>query len=551
MLSVLDKIAKVHTSISMDVKVMVGNIFTKIHGKIDRITLNKIDDKLSWWMHGAQFTRAYQQDIWDGRIRLFRRNTQIFPTGFLDDVLSILNNRKIFYKIKDIRKASKVSKRTIEKAIRSHPIIKPRSYQIKAVEAAISKKSGIINIPTGTGKTLIINLVIKALDIYSCGTFEFLIISSGISLLSQLQVEISRFQKTRVGFIGEGKWNPKRITVASIDTLYKNISDIHKLKKRRTAAIKDKIQRKKDTESLLSSAKVIFCDEAHHSPAKIFKRVIYKTHNASFRIGTTATYKRSGGDDMMLRAVTGDIIFKRSLSWMISKGYLAIPTILLMEYGEHINLEEDDHWSGTYSSGISKNVSRNIAIAKIASIFNKYNLSTILFVTKVEQGRSIKDFAISRYGIPESKLEFLHGRHSQDIRKPVLKNFQQGNIRTLICTKILNEGMDFPECNAGIRAGAQKFEGGIIQQLGRILRKYKNPIARDIDRKKPQRVFWIDLCDLHNKRLAKHSLDRIKTYESEEAFDVRYVSSFKEIRSILDATIKDVKIIKNKKNTSD
>jgi len=85
--------------------------------------------------------------------------------------------------------------------------------------------------------------------------------------------------------------------------------------------------------------------------------------------------------------------------------------------------------------------------------------------------------------------------------------------------------------------------------LGRILRKTKPKSSKDINRKILQRVFWFDLMDMHSPTLADHALNRAKVYESERAFDVRYVDSFKGLREILDEQIKEVKII-NKKNAS-
>jgi superfamily II DNA or RNA helicase len=138
---------------------------------------------------------------------------------------------------------------------------------------------------------------------------------------------------------------------------------------------------------------------------------------------------------------------------------------------------------------------------------------------------------------------------------PVLKSFQKGTLRILICTRILNEGIDFPEANCGMRAGGEVFSGNIIQQLGRVLRKIKSPLAKDSNKKQPQHVFWFDLCDIHHPLLANHSLGRIKTYESEKAFNVIYINKLKSLQGAIDDNIEKTKIIKckkvsNKKKTS-
>lgn len=546
-MSILTKIAKAPKKEITDISVLVGNVFSKLYGNPGKVVLNKIDKKLSWFMDGAQFSKAFRNDVWDGYIRLFSTRTQIFPTGYLPKVLKILDKKKVNYGIKDVRKAIDISPDSIKKAIKFSPKMQPRPYQVKALKRALRLRSGVVNIPTGSGKTLIINLIIKAIDLHTASKLNHTILTSGISLLSQLKEEISKFQKIKIGFIGEGMWEQRRITVASVDTLYSHLSNPNKLSKDKKKAKEAKLRANR-AKNFLAASGSVFLDEAHHSPAKTFKSVIYKTANASFRYGTTALYKRSGNDEMLLHAVTGNVIFRRSLSWMIDNGYLAKPTIILMEYeGKDLS---DDEWHDEYKSGISANLRRNRLLAKISTELYKRNLSQVLFVTEKKQGEGILAILEFEHNFPVNKASFLTGADDQvAVRKPVLNKFCKGNIKSIICTRILNEGIDFPEANAGIRCGAQKFEGSIIQQLGRLLRKVKNPYAKDIDRNEMQRIFWVDLCDMHSPRLATHSLKRIETYESEEAFEVKYVSSLRELRRVLDGRIKEAKIIKqNKKN---
>ena len=410
---------------------------------------------------------------------------------------------------------------------------------------------GIINIPTGGGKTAIINLIIKAIDLHTEESAKILLITGGITLLSQLRDEMQKFQKKDIGFIGEGIWDEQRITVASINTISRFMihpERLRKSSKKKTAMQfliekEDKIEKKLKTEKLLSSTDVLFLDEAHHSPAKTFKEAIYKTNNASIRIGTTATYMRASNDNMMLHAVTGDIIFKRSLSWMIDQGYLAKPTVLLLPFDVNKD-EEYENWREEYSGGISNNQKRSAVLAKVLSVFHRSNLNTVLFVREKNHGTDIYNMSIDLFKINEKEIMFLSGSDQQVIRKKALDAFTSGKMRSIVCTSILNEGVDFPEANAGIRASAEKYEGNIVQQIGRILRKVKNPLSKDIDRKRLQRVLWLDMCDMHTPTLAKHSLNRIKVYEKEKNFDIVYIKSPKDLKKIISERIKEIHVVR-------
>ena len=561
---------------TVEVSLSIGNTFCIIKGQLPSAILRKIDDELSYESPGAKYVKSYQMGIWDGKVRFMHKNPTTFPIGFIEQVETILKASKINFKIKDLRETIEISQASIEKAFNKNKFITPRPYQKKSVIKGLRQKYGIINLPTGGGKTLVINLMISAVDYETENKASHLITASGIGLCRQLQAQISKFQKEEVGFIGQSEFNIKRITVASIDSLFKSINYMtFKKNSKKSSNHMERLKKKNEVLDLLTETTTLFLDEAHHSPAKTFKDVFYKTH-AKLRIGTTATYMRSGdGDGMLLRAVTGNIIYKKTLSWMIDKGYLAKPKIILIEYNgkektnneidkkyRELMLKKDPNiaesrlskatfWNKLYTVEISHNDIRNQIYAETLNIFYENNLSVVLFVKELFQGESIYNFAIDRFNIPENKIKFLSGKDDVGaVRLPVLKSFQRGDLRIIICTKILNEGIDFPEANCGMRAGGEMFGGNIIQQLGRVLRKTKSPLAKDSNKKRQQNVFWFDVCDLHHPLLAKHSLARIKTYESEKAFDVSYINKPQQLQGAINEAITQAKIIKDKTNSS-
>jgi superfamily II DNA or RNA helicase len=555
-----------------EVSLSVGNTFCFIKGDLPSNIIRRIDKELSFDTPGAKYSRAYQMGMWDGKTRFLKKKPLNFPVGFVDQIIKILEESKIDCKIKDLRKKIKVKKSNIEKSFTKNKLIIPRTYQKKSTFKALNEGFGIINLPTGGGKTLVINLIIASVDYEFKKKCTHLITASGIGLCRQLQEQISKFQHEEIGFIGQSQFDIKRITVASIDSLYQSINYMS-FKKKKSSNHIERLKKKNDTLDLLADSTTLFLDEAHHSPAKTFKDIFYKT-KARLRIGTTATYIRSGdGEGMLLKSVTGNVIYKKTLSWMINNGYLARPTIILMEYNrkEKSNIEIDNEykkhmlkkdpkitdrklkkatfWNKLYTVEISHNDIRNQMYAKALHTFYMNKLSIVLFVKELYQGQSIYDFAITKYKIPEKRIKFLSGKDDVgSVRLPVLKSFKKGDIRILICTRILNEGIDFPEANCGIRAGGEVFSGNIIQQLGRILRKIKSTLAKDSNKKQPQHVFWFDLCDLHHQLLADHSLGRIKTYESEKAFNVIYINNLKDLQGAIDGDIEKTKIIKCRSN---
>jgi len=375
-----------------------------------------------------------------------------------------------------------------------------------------------------------------------------MVITQGLSLISQLRDDIANAQKEKIGMIGGGILEPERITVASIQTLALHPHSYV---------------------DMLGGAGVIFVDEAHHSPAQTFKSVLYLTNKSAMRIGTTATYRRAESEgDMLLKSVTGKILFKRSISEMIKEGWLAKPTIFILSYsGEELSKYEitkiyDEYLKGqkrskepkrkpkqsmyakTYMALISHNYNRSKMVAEVIKTFNQRLLSSVTFVVSKHHGDEIIKSAINDFKMTNEEVIFMKGADKMEFRNENLTEFRQGRLGNIICTRIINEGIDFPEANAGIRAGAQTYEGTIIQQLGRILRKTKPPGAIDIDRNETQRVFWVDVCDTHNKYLASHGLDRLKAYESEKEFEIVCVESVDELGRRIDERISETKIVR-------
>lgn len=532
-------------SSSKKVSILVGSNHSKIIGYVHPAIKTKISDKMKYFPDGAIFSRAFKEKKWDGYIRMFSTRMQTFPTGFLKDVEKILIKFKYKVKINDNRPIIKFNGDPLEPVLDLMRIKRQRArkYQIRAATKAIDLRYGIINIFTGGGKTIIINMIIKAIDEATDYKLNIKVITSGISLISQLREQIRAFQGIYIGMLGGGVNDRGRITVASINTLAERINSNNK------KAIKD-----------IRNTDVLFIDEAHHSPAKTFKSVIGLANNVALCIGTTATYKRAETEgDMILKAVTGNIIYKKSISSGIKNGWLAKPTIIIFQYSEDFSEKDIDRkynklnrhkkkkkesntseYIKSYSVLVANNEHRNQLISKIIKVLDDYNLSSVTFVQSIDQGHLINQKA-REFGVQQSV--FMKGENKVLDRSKNIQDFKKGRLRHIVCTRIINEGLDFPEANAGIRAGALKYEGTVIQQIGRILRKVKPKLAKDIDRKETQRIFWIDICDVNNRHLASHALERIGTYESEEEFEIVYVDNIDELKGVIDERIKEVKII--------
>lgn len=110
----------------------------------------KLREQLSYEVPGSEFSPARQEGRWDGFEYLYEykpavRTEGTFPLGLLSKVCSILSEENVLYEIIDLRVIN-------EKSIHTELNVNLRDYQEKAVNVALEKGSGILNIATGGGK---------------------------------------------------------------------------------------------------------------------------------------------------------------------------------------------------------------------------------------------------------------------------------------------------------------------------------------------------------------------------------------------------------------
>lgn len=84
-----------------------------------------------------------------------------------------------------------------------------------------------------------------------------------------------------------------------------------------------------------------------------------------------------------------------------------------------------------------------------------------------------KVFEISKL-VPEAKIDFAHGRMTKDQLEGKMNNFIQGKFNVLVCTTIIETGIDIPNVNTLIIIDADRFGLSQLYQIrGRIGRSNK------------------------------------------------------------------------------
>ena len=474
-------------NIVLDIK---GNFVFFRYNTIDHILEEGIDYKTrfdlpnKYWMQ--QQLRKQGKGMLNikdvGTVHLYNRRQKCFPIGLLKTVTKICNDYISYYQksqdlkvvINDMR-----DKTIMEQKLECMPdkLItdkKFRPYQNDAADIFMEKKVGVFHIATRGGKTLIAAEIIRKID----GKTLWLI--DRIRLLKQTKKVLQDLLGVKIGEISGDIFDVEDcpIIIASVQSVYSKIKESHLM-------------------PLLYSFNTVIVDEFHKSAADSYQSVFAKLPNCKWRLGLSATPKRTDGMEPVLFSILGEIIFTKTPKELIKLGYLIEPII---EFYKVPSDNYDKDYKIDYKYNIEKNEKRH---QKIVDIVNKYKDKKIMILTKiVEHGKVLNTM------IPES--QHIYGTLKRNAK--IYQDFLDNKFKHLVITISKGgEGLDIPDLDMTINASCNKSDVMSEQVGGRSLTM--------INGKK--RAYIIDMYDqgFHTK---KHSEIRIKTYKN-LGFDVEII----------------------------
>jgi len=446
-------------------RIEVGTIKTKICTDNPQL-LRELVKLYTFNVPGYEFSTAYRQRRWDGKQR-FISKTGVFKTGLLNKIL------------KDLAKIECSPEIVLNPELPSSPEIQKIQafdyypFQETFINKALTDRRGIVKSPTGSGKTLIMAGIVKALH-----GRKMVILFNAKQLLTQTYDFLTKkcgIENVGLCF-GEGYiyGDIMLCTVQSID----KILDTH-----------------------LEDTEVLLVDEAHEfANGKVTLAAINSFPKAQYRIGFTATPPSSEGiPQLNLIGAFGDIWKETSTHDLIEEGKLTKPLIQLIRLPSASGSDENLSYTEIYETFIIENEERNKKIYDIISFIKQKNKrARILILVK-----NLKH-AEKLHKALEGSFR-LWGDDEITSRYETISKFLKAKESTiLIGTKVLQTGVNIEELTHFINARGLKSEIATLQALGRALRRHESK----------DRVYIYDFMD-NVKYLKKHSQLRKNHYLSE------------------------------------
>ena len=255
-------------------------------------------DYFTFTVPGHTFMPAYRMKIWDGKIRLFNIHNRLLYSGLLEYVFIFAEKRD--YEVKpdgDWWKPRKIEKN--EKFLENLKLpFAPRDYQFEGFHHALSYKKSLLVSPTASGKSLIIYLIVRALNV------KTLIIVPTTSLVSQLYADFQEYgwdsaKYCHQVYAGQDKVSDKQVVISTWQSIYK-------LGKK-----------------IFEPYKLVVGDEAHGFKSKSLTSIMTKCVNAEYRIGTTGTLDGTQTHKLVLEGLFGKVYKVTSTAKLIDRKQLA------------------------------------------------------------------------------------------------------------------------------------------------------------------------------------------------------------------------------------
>jgi len=380
------------------------------------------------------YVEKFERGYWTGdtprELSFFDRTDEglVIPRGFISQLLSILNRYGLDYSVDD--KTRSLPEVPFKFRGQLYP------FQEEAVEAVLKNRFGVLNAPTGSGKT------IMGLYIISKREQPGLVICHTKELMNQWKaraVEYLGLSEDEIGVIGNGKKEiGPRLTIGIINSVYKVAEEI-----------------RGDTGFLI-------VDECHRVPARTFTETV-TAFDSKYMLGLSATCFRRDKLTRLIYYHLGDercSIDPKTLQDLnrIMRAQLIVKKTGFDypyedNYQEMIRALVDDCDRNTLIANTILNVNGDEGISLVISD-RKSHCHTLFDLIKEKRSVAI-----------------LNGDMASREREEVVEKLNQGAVEVLIATsQLIGEGFDLPSLSNIFLATPIKFTGRVVQYIGRILR---------------------------------------------------------------------------------
>lgn len=346
-----------------------------------------------------------------------------------------------------------------------------REYQAEALDAwRDAGDRGVIELPTGSGKTVVAVGAMAALDTPT------LVVVPTVDLLEQWidELDAEFGETTAIGRLGGGEQRLEPITVSTYDSAYLR------------------------AEELGDRFGLLVFDEAHHLGGEGYRDVA-RLSAAPARLGLTATFERPDGAHEAIEELLGAVVYRLSADDLAGEhladydlkridveltpaereryekhqetftDYLAESGIQLRSGSDYRELVKR---SGTDPKAREALLAKQRARKVMMNADRK--LDALADILDRHRGDRVIVFTAYTDLVYEIASRFLlapiTAETPADERREIVDRFRRGEYTRVVAANVLDEGIDVPDANVAVVLSGSGSEREFTQRLGRVLR---------------------------------------------------------------------------------
>jgi len=458
----------------------------------------ELSEYFTFMVPNYQYTPAYKNKYWDGKIRLFNIFNRTIYAGLSSHVKKFCEDRNYPYSI-ELHKEENQRCEDIDTFLEHLSIsngkekITLHDHQLKAIHEALLNKRCLLLSPTGSGKSLIIYCLLRYYLSCFSENKKFLIVVPTTGLASQMKSDFLEYsagddsfddEDIHTIFSGREKETNRRVVISTWQSLYKMPG------------------------SYFDDVSGIFGDECHLYKAKSLVELLTKMKNAHIRIGTTGTLDDTKTHKLMIEGLFGPTIQVTSTVKLMEKKILSNLKIscITLKYGEN---DRNEIKRAKYQEEVDWLVSSEKRNKFIIDLSLKLKGNTLVLFNFVQKhGKPLYE---SLRDSSDNPVYFIHGNTDVEEREMIRKIIDTNENSILVASYgTCSTGINIKNIHNIIFAFPSKSVIRVLQSIGRGLRTSST--------KSIAKLYDIG-DDLQYKSYKNHTLkhleERIKIYTNE------------------------------------
>ena len=461
----------------------VNEVYIKID--CEQSIAQEISDHFTFLVPGHTFIPSYRKRIWDGKIRLYNVMNRMLYYGLLKHLCKFLYLREYTVKFEFDFKVEKCDLK-LEFLDSLKIPLQLRSYQLSAINHALSNNRTLLVSPTASGKSLIIYILVRYFK------SKTLILVPTTSLVSQMYNDFLEYgwdvaNNCHIVWAGRDKDSELPVIISTWQSLYKM------------------------PQKYFEQYELVIGDEAHGFKSKSLTSIMTKCVNAKYRIGATGTLDGTLTHKLVLEGLFGSVYKVTTTKKLIDDKHLSPFTInaLVLRHPDsichtlkNINYQEELEY-------LIGSEARNKYIVNLTLGMKTNTLLLFRFVEK--HGRLLYNMIKEQTDVMRRKTFFVFGGTNTDTREQIRHIVESESNAIIVASYgVFGVGVNIRNLHNIIFASPTKSRIRNLQAIGRALRKAK---------KKEVATLYDIADDLRYGEKSNYTLghfkERVKIYKEE------------------------------------